>query len=79
VFYKTEDSAAAQAARATTAFQDLTAFAPFLFWQVTPSAEAENAVQVQAADLRFGRPPEPRFVATAIVQSGRILRSWFRF
>ncbi len=79
VFYKTDDTAAAQAARATGAFQDLTAFAPFLFWQVTPSPDVENAVQVQAADLRFGIPPHPRFVATAIVQGNRVLRSWFRF
>lgn len=79
VFYKTEDTAATQAARATGAFEDLTAFAPFLFWQVTPSPDMENAVQVKAADLRFGTPPRPRFVATAIVQGNRVLRSWFRF
>ncbi|MEP6534425.1 MAG: metal-dependent hydrolase [Bryobacteraceae bacterium] len=79
VFYKTEETAETRAARATQVFQDLTAFAPFVFWQVTPSPEAENAVQVEAADLRFGTPPDPRFVATAIVQGGRVLRSWFRF
>ena len=79
VFYKTGDTAAAQAARATGAFQDLTAFAPFLVGQVTPSPDTENAVQVQAADLRFGTPPHPRFVATAIVQGNRVLRSWFQF
>ncbi len=79
VFYKMEDTAAAQAARATVAFQDLITFAPFLFWQVTPSPDVENAVQVQAADLRFGSPPNPRFVATAIVQGNQVLRSWFRF
>ena len=78
-FYKTEQTAAAEAARATDVFQDVINFAPFLFWQVTPASDPENAVQVQAADLRFGRPPQPRFVATAIVQGKQVLRSWFRF
>ena len=79
VFYKIDGTAAMEAAKTTRPFQDLTAFAPFLVWQVSPSPDQENAVQVQAADLRFGTPPAPSFVATAIVQGNRVLRSWFRF
>jgi hypothetical protein len=79
ILYKTENAAAMQAARQTEPFKDLIAFAPFLFWQVTPAPDTENAVQVDAADLRFGTPPQSSFVATAIVQGDRVLRSWFHF
>ncbi len=78
-FYKPENTPEMQFARQTAAFRDLTAFAPFLLWQSTPAPNTANAIQVEASDLRFGSPPDSVFVATAIVEGNRVLRSWFRF
>jgi inner membrane protein len=79
-FYKPEPSPAIEAARATPVFHEFLRFSQYPFWQLTPAGEPENAMSVEAMDLRFGDPQAPAFVATAIVDaSHRVLRAWFQF
>ena len=79
-FYKAESSRALEAARATKTFQEFLGFSLYPLWRVTPVAEPENGVEVQAMDLRFGTPQRPAFVATATVDGqGRVLRDWYSF
>ena len=48
--------------------------------QVEPAAEPEGGCTVQAMDLRFGSPPAPAFVATAILNSRLdVVRAGFTF
>ena len=64
----------------TDTFRDYLGFAQYPFWRVLPIPEPENAVAVEAMDLRFGTPLQPGFVATAIVDRRfQVLRSWFTF
>jgi inner membrane protein len=79
-FYKPEPSVAIDAARATPVFHEFLRFSQSPFWQQTPAEQPENAVRVEAMDLRFGDPQAPAFVATAIVDaSHHVLRAWFQF
>ena len=79
-FYKPEASAALAAAARTPVFRDFLAFSQYPFWRLQPLAEPENAVAVQAMDLRFGSPMSPGFVATAILSSRlAVMRAWFTF
>lgn len=79
-FYKPEPSAAIEAARATPVFQEFLRFSQFPFWQQTPAEQPENAIRVEAMDLRFGDPQAPAFVATAIVDANHgVQRAWFQF
>jgi hypothetical protein len=73
--FKAEQTPAMQAARQTEVFQDFLTFAPFVSWHATPASDSENAVRVEAADLRFGAG----FIATAIVEGNRVVRAWFSF
>jgi inner membrane protein len=84
VLYKPEPSAqeapAAAAARRTEAFQVFLNFSQYPYWRFTPADRPEDAIRVDATDLRFGEPQHPRFVATAIVDStGRVLQSGFAY
>jgi inner membrane protein len=80
VFYKPDTSPAVTAAAATSTFRDFLRFAQYPFWLVVPLSEPENAVAVQAMDMRFGSPLRPGFVATALVDAQmRVVRSWFTF
>jgi inner membrane protein len=79
ILFKPEQTAAMQAARGTEVFRNLLAFSPFVFWEAIPARDSESAIHVEAADLRFGVPPEPRFVAIAIVEGTRVVRAWFQF
>ncbi len=75
-----EQAAAERAARATRPFRIFLDFSCYPLWRFTPADAPEGALQVEAMDLRFGEPPAPRFVATALVDAGhRVLRSGFRF
>ncbi len=73
ILFKAEQTPAMQAASRTEVFHDLLAFAPFVSWQATPAPDSENAVRVEAVDLRFGGG----FTANAIVEGNRVLRAWF--
>ncbi len=80
VFYKPEPSPAIEAARGTPVFHEFLRFSQYPFWQLTPAEQPENAMNVEAMDLRFGDPQAPAFVATAIVDASRhVLRAWFQF
>jgi inner membrane protein len=80
VFYKPEPSPALEAARRTPEFQRYLEFAQYVHWRVTPLDTPDGARLVEAMDLRFGSPSEPRFVATAVVLAGeRVASAEFRF
>ena len=80
ILYKPEPSPAIEAARSTSAFRIFLDFSEYPYWRVQPLGEPENAVSVEAMDLRFGSPAKPGFVATAILNARReVLRSWFTF
>jgi inner membrane protein len=74
------EKAAAAAARRTEAFQVFLDFSQFPFWRFMAAGSPENAIRVEAMDLRFGSPSHPHFVAHAVVDSaGRVLESGFSF
>ena len=84
VLYKPEpgpcEAAAAAAARGTEAFRVFLNFSQYPYWRFTPVDHPEDAIRVDVMDLRFGAPPHPRFVATAIVdRTGRVVRSGFAY
>jgi inner membrane protein len=67
-------------ARNTEAFRVFLTFSQYPLWRVTPLAEPEGGKRVEAMDLRFGAPPQPRFVATAVLDRAlQVERSWFAF
>lgn len=79
-FYYPRQTEALEAARRTDVFQRYLRFAQFPFWQVSPVAQPEGGVRVEAMDLRFGTPPAPRFVATAILDSAlQVVRAEYAF
>jgi inner membrane protein len=80
ILYKPEPNPAIEAAAQTATFRHFLGFAQYPLWRVLPAAEPENAVTVEAMDLRFGDPSSPGFVATAILDSRlRVIREWFTF
>jgi inner membrane protein len=79
VLYQADSRPELEAARQTRAFQVFTGFAPYPLWQVLALPEPEGAVRVNGVDLRFAMPGEGRFMASAIVEGGRLTRSWFQF
>jgi len=80
VLYKPEPTPAITAANAGPVFRDFLHFAQFPLERATPLADPEDAVRVEAMDLRFGSPAQPAFVATAVVDKRqRVIRSWFSF
>ena len=79
-FYKPQESAARLAAARTPVFRDFLRFAEYPLWRVEPVVEPRSGTRVEAMDLRFGNPPAPAFVATAVVDAaGRPVRTWFGF
>jgi hypothetical protein len=78
-YFQAEEGPALDAARRTRTFQVFRDFTPVPLWQVTPLPEPEGAVQVDGVDMRFALPGEGRFTATAVVESGRVVQSWFQF
>jgi inner membrane protein len=67
-------------ARATPAFREFLRFSQFPLWRVSPDTQIENAVRVEALDLRFGSPASPAFFARALVTANRkVLSSTFQF
>lgn len=82
--YKTEpgpaETAAATAARGTQAFQTFLDFSKYPLWRFTEAGGTEPAIRVEVMDLRFGAPPQPRFVAEAVVRpNGQVERSGFAY
>lgn len=74
------EAAAWEAASRTEAFQVFLQFSQYPLRRFTPLEEPRNGMRVEVMDLRFGTPPRPRFVATALVgEDGRVRRSWFTY
>ena len=80
IFHKPEFDPALDAARATHTFQEFLRFSQFPLWRISPAADLENAKLVEVMDLRFGSPPEPRFMASAVVDARhQVVKTWFQF
>lgn len=80
IFYKAEPSPVISAANHSREFLDFFNFSQFPLERTMPLPDLENAVRVEAIDMRFGSPAQPRFVATADVNSRlQVIRSWFSF
>jgi inner membrane protein len=80
VFYKLEPSPPVAAARTTETFRVFLAFSQWPLWRATPLPLPENGILVEAMDLRFGAPPHPRFVASAILNGSlHVEKAWFEF
>jgi inner membrane protein len=79
LLYKPAAEPAIRAAGRLPVFRELLAFVQFPYWRVTP-AEPDGWQRVEAMDLRFGPPSDPRFIATAILDpGGRVQQAWFEF
>ncbi|MGE5645108.1 MAG: metal-dependent hydrolase [Acidobacteriota bacterium] len=84
ILYKPEmgerENAAARAARGTEAFRVFLDFSAYPYWRFAPAAGSEDAIRVEAMDLRFGAPPDQAFQASAVVDSaGRVRESRFEY
>ena len=80
VLYKAEPSPAIEAAKQTRPFRVFLEFSSFTLWRVTPASNPEGALWVEAFDLRFGSPANPRFNAAALVDaSNRVLEATYSF
>jgi inner membrane protein len=74
------EAAAVEAARRTPAFQAFLDFSKYPLWRFTAQEAPQPAIRVEVMDLRFGAPPHPRFVASALVlPSGRVEQSGFQY
>ena len=80
VFYKPENLAALDAARKTATMERFFHFSQYPVWRMIPLSDPQGAVKVQAADLRFGAPPNLRFVATVVLDGQlRVLSEEFQY
>ncbi|MBI4873414.1 MAG: metal-dependent hydrolase [Acidobacteria bacterium] len=80
VYYQPERSPVLEAVRRTPEFQQYLRFAQFVYWRVTPLDAPEGARRVEAMDLRFGPPSEPRFaIAATVLADLRVETATFRF
>ena len=74
------ETAAWEAASRTPAFQIFLKFSQYPLRRFTPLEEPNKGIRVEVMDLRFGTPPQRRFVATALVgEDGQVRRSWFAY
>jgi inner membrane protein len=80
VYYKSEPTAAINAANNSPDFRSLFKFAQYPLERAIPLGDPEGGTRVEAMDMRFGSPGQPGFLATADV-NGRlqVIRSWFTF
>ena len=80
VFYRPENLAALDAARKTATMERFFHFAQYPTWRIVPLAEPQGALRVQAADLRFGQPPNLRFIVTVVLDRNlQVLSEEFKF
>lgn len=80
VYYKPDPAPEFELAAATDAFRVFLAFSQYPLWRLTPLAEPEGGKLVEAMDLRFGAPPNERFVARAVLDGSlRVLTAGFQF
>ena len=80
VFYRPENLAALEVARKTATMERFFHFSQYPIWRIVPLAEPQGALRVQAADLRFGAPPNLRFVVTVTLDRDlRVLSEEFNY
>jgi inner membrane protein len=80
IFYKAEPGDAIKAANNSPVFRDFFRFSRFPLERTAPLGEPEGGTRVEAIDMRFGTPADPRFVAMADVTNRmQVLRAWFSF
>ncbi len=80
IYYKPDTGPEFERAAATDAFRVFLAFSQYPLWRRTPLADPEGGQLVEAMDLRFGAPPNERFVARAVLDSSlRVVTAEFRF
>jgi hypothetical protein len=80
VYYKPQASPEIDKARDTDSFRVFLEFSQWTLWRVAPVSDPENAVQVEALDLRFGTPDQPHFTARALFDgSGHLITSALHF
>ncbi len=80
LLYKPDPSPMLEAARKTPTVQRFLSFSQAPYWQLIPAPEPEKGTKVEVVDLRFGSPPDPRFVAEAILDEyGKVLSEGFQF
>jgi inner membrane protein len=78
--YKPEPSPALDVARNTDTIRRFLEFSQLPYWRLEPAAEPENAVRVDVMDLRFGSPPQERFVTEVLIGPDfKVIRSGFHF
>ncbi len=80
LLYKPDPAPMLEIARKTLTLQRFLAFSQAPYWQLIPATEPDKGTRVEVMDLRFGAPPEPRFVAQATMDEyGRVLAEGFQF
>ena len=80
ILYQPDEQASIRRASETEAFRVFLDFSQYPAWTMAPLVEPQGGVRVQVADLRFGTPRQPGFIAIAILDSkSRVVRSWFSF
>lgn len=80
LYYKPESTPALSAAARLHEFQEFADFSTFLLWRVLPDAGPAQATRVEAMDLRFGTPEEPRFVLSTLLNGNLVpLRTSFSY
>lgn len=80
ILYKPQEQAPITAALGTREVVEFLRFSQLPFWRITPAPDPEGAVRVEVMDLRFGAPPDERFVTTVLLDSQlRPLESRFAF
>lgn len=80
IYHKADPDAALEAARRTRTFQEFLQFSEFPIFRISAADEPENGKVVEALDMRFGTPLDPRFVASALLNANeRVLSTSFQF
>ncbi|HUE21419.1 MAG TPA: metal-dependent hydrolase, partial [Bryobacteraceae bacterium] len=80
IFYKAESSSVLKAANNSPVFRDFFKFSQFPLERTVPLADPDGATRVEATDLRFGTPAQPRFIAVADVNNRlQVVRASFTF
>ena len=78
--YKPQDLPPIKAALGTPEVREFLRFSQLPYWRLTPAPDPEGGVRVEVMDLRFGTPPEERFVTTVLLDSElRPIESRFTF
>jgi inner membrane protein len=79
-YYKSQRTAAVEAALRSSPFQAFLTFVQYPIWISETSPDEPDSTRVRLVDLRFGTPPQPGFQAIATVDKlDRVISSVFTF